>query len=265
MRTRQKQALFVRTNVHRVIDEVFSDSAVVQKRVSLCRRSVRGNRFAPPLRINQKCQEPSLGFANLLFQIQICFQTVHAGCAFPVSHLGKPLAPHDWLACTRVANVQTQRTAMGRKLIDIENSKPKLSKHFVKRKQREIRKMFVIDRIELTPFHQPQEMRDFNRDSSARLQQQFQSANEIIEVGTIRQNIVRNDKIRLLSAGAKLHGNPGAKKLGQGGYSLFLCDLGDVSRRLESEHRNSLSLEILQQIAVVARYFNNQALCAQSK
>jgi len=78
-------------------------------------------------RINQKLQESSLGFANPLFQIQIRFQTVHAGCAFPVSHLGKPLALHDWLARTRVANVQTQRTPVGRKLIDIENSKPKLS------------------------------------------------------------------------------------------------------------------------------------------
>src|SRR6266436_4412187 len=125
--------------------------------------------------------------------------------------------------------------------------------------------MFVIDRIELTPFHQPQEMRDFNRDNSARLQQQFQSANEIIEVGNMCQNIVRNDKIRLLSAGAKLLCNPGAKKLRQGGYSLFLCDLGDVSRWLQPEHRNSLNLEILQQIPVVARYLNNQALWAQIK
>src|SRR5260221_3974133 len=133
MRTWQKQALFVRTNVHRVIDEVFSDSAVVQKRVSLCRLPVCGNRFTSPLRINQKFQESSLRFANLLFQIQIRFQTVHAGCALQVSHLGKSLALHDWLACTRVANVQAQRTPVGRKLIDIENGKSKLSKHLIQR------------------------------------------------------------------------------------------------------------------------------------
>src|ERR1017187_294950 len=54
--TGEKQRLFVRAAVHRIIDKVRAHAAVVQQRIALCRGAVADNRFAAALRVNQELQ-----------------------------------------------------------------------------------------------------------------------------------------------------------------------------------------------------------------
>ena len=56
MRARQKFPVLVRIAVHRVVQEIGANAAIVQQGVALAGRAVAGDRFAGPLGVDQEAQ-----------------------------------------------------------------------------------------------------------------------------------------------------------------------------------------------------------------
>ena len=88
--------------------------------------------------------------------------------------------------------------------------------------------MLVVNRVELTPFDQPLEMRELECCSPRGLEQDFEAGDEIVEVGDVREDVVGRHQI----GGAVLAREPPRDlrtKIGDFGRDpLADRDLGDV-------------------------------------
>src|SRR6185295_13405768 len=87
--------------------------------------------------------------------------------------------------------------------VDIEYSQP-MNAHDPRRgEKREIRKVFVIDRVELVLFHQPHEVGELNRNYPTGSQQYLEASDKVVQIGHLRQHVISRNHIRLLTIGGK--------------------------------------------------------------
>ena len=93
---------------------------------------------------------------------------------------------------------------MRRQLLDIENSKPMASRHAFDRHERKVRKVLMVDGIELVFLDQPLKMGKLECNHAIRRQQDLHTRNKIVEVRDLRQHIVADDEV----SAAALHHQP---------------------------------------------------------
>ena len=86
----------------------------------------------------------------------------------------------------------------------------------------------------------------------ARLQQDRETADEIVDIGHMRQDVVRHQQVGRDALLAQPRRGFHTEKGDLGRDALFDRRRGDVGRRLHAEHADAAPLEILQQVAVVA-------------
>src|SRR5205085_7231198 len=98
---------------------------------------------------------------------------------------------------------------------------------------------------------------------SVRLQQNLESFDKIVELRYLRQHVIPEDEVGGLSLCDQGSGQFGAKKSNRGWYALFNGYGCDISRGLNSKHRNAFVHEVLQQISVVARHLDHEALLVE--
>src|SRR4029434_9892129 len=131
--------------------------------------------------------------------------------------------------------------------------------------QRKIRKVLVIDRIELVLAHEIEQMRELHRDHSLRLEQELQAPNEIVELRHMSQHVVPDQEVGALALRLELGGEGSPKELHDGGYALLLRGARAVLGRFDPQHGNVLPLEILEQVTIVAGDLKSQALAPEGK
>ena len=119
--------------------------------------------------------------------------------------------------------------------------------------------MLVIDRVELVLLDQLQQVGEFHRDHATRLEQDLHSRNKVIDVGHVRKDVVSKQQVGLAKSLRHLPRRGNSKELDCRTNSLLLRDQRHVCRRLDPEHGNAGSDEMLQQISVVARNLDDQA------
>jgi hypothetical protein len=138
-------------------------------------------------------------------------------------------------------------------------------KDFFHRREREIGKVLVIDGVELVLFHQPNQMRKLHRDDAVRFQEKFEATDEIIDVRHMREDVVAEKQIGLLSSARQLARQSLAEERSDCRDTLLDRDLGDIPGRLNSQDRDTLGLEVLQEVTIVARHFHDRRLPAQTE
>ena len=94
-----------------------------------------------------------------------------------------------------VRHVQSQRSAMGFKPLNIEDLKTVGGHKLFGSQEGKIRKMLMIDRVKLHALHQAKKVREFNRQHALWLQHDLEAADEVVQVGYVREDIVRNDQV----------------------------------------------------------------------
>ena len=119
--------------------------------------------------------------------------------------------------------------------------------------------MLVIDRVELVLLHEPQEMREFERDVASRLQDRGDSADEIVDVGHLRQDVVADDEI----GRRELRRERPSEEPGERFDAAFLRRLRDVLGGIDAEHLEAARDEELQEVAVIARQLDDAAVAAE--
>ncbi len=159
--------------------------------------------------------------------------------------------------------MDAQRTAMRRQAIDVEHAQAMAGQHTVRHQQREIREVLVVDRVELALRDQAKQVGEFHRDGAARLQQDRQACDEIVEVRHVRQHIVGADQVGLPALSNKPSCGRHAEERNICRHALAHGDKGDVRGRLHAQHGDATLAEILQQVAIVARQFHHQRVRAQ--
>ena len=161
------------------------------------------------------------------------------------------------------AEIDPQRAAMGRDLLDVEHLEAVARGHALDRDQREVGEVLVIDGVELVLVDQRLEMRELERDDALRRQQMRHAGDEVVEVGHLRQHVVADDEVGGLAFGDEPLGEADAEELDQRRDVLLARDLGDVGGRLDAGDGHAERQEMLQQIAVVAGDLVDAALRAE--
>ena len=86
----------------------------------------------------------------------------------------------------------------------------------------------MVDRVELVPLHEADEVRELQRHDAVRLEQDLQARDEVVEVGHLGQHVVADDEVGPASLRRELPGRRLAEELDQGRDALLLGRLGDV-------------------------------------
>src|SRR5579872_4165320 len=102
--------------------------------------------------------------------------------------------------------------------------------------KREIRKMFMIDRVELLLLDEVKQMWKFQRRSAGRFEQKLKTADEVVQVGHVRKHVVGDHQVGRFSGRAQPARRLDPEKCHFGGNSLALRRLRDVRRRLDAKH-----------------------------
>src|SRR5262249_10827418 len=113
MNSRHEIALLVWAQVHRVVDEIGPDTAIVQQSHPFCGCAVGSDGFSLTLGANQKIQQLALGFLRSLGKRKVTIETGEAGSFFSgLDFLG---VQTDCLrSILSMASVDSQRSTMGR-------------------------------------------------------------------------------------------------------------------------------------------------------
>ena len=82
---------------------------------------------------------------------------------------------------------------------NVNNRQPVLLKQSSQRSQREVAKMFVIDRIEFDMIQQIFEIRSLDNDDAVRLQHRSKPGDDSVEIGDVRQDVIGVDDVGPLS------------------------------------------------------------------
>ena len=100
----------------------------------------------------------------------------------------------------------------------------------------------------------------FQCDAAVRLEQFIQPGHEVVRVRRVSENIVAENEVGLPVFTRKFRGDAAAKKFFQSLNPFFARHFRDVRRRFDAEAGNVGLDEILQQIAVIAGDFHDEAL-----
>ena len=102
--------------------------------------------------------------------------------------------------------IDAQRSTMRSKLLDIKYPQAVPTREPIDREKRKVRKMFMINRIELVLDHETFEMREFQRNDALRRQQHGHSGGKVVEIRNLRQDVISDDQIGALPLGHQTAG-----------------------------------------------------------
>ena len=104
-------------------------------------------------------------------------------------------------------------------------------------------------------------MRKLEGDRSLRLENQWNAGDEVIDVGHMRQHVVAGDQIGKPAFPGDAPRQRFAEELDDALDAVNATGvLGHVARGLDAQNRHACPLEVLQQVAVVARKLDDQRL-----
>jgi hypothetical protein len=123
----------------------------------------------------------------------------------------------------------------------------------------------VVDRVELRSLDHSQQVGDLDRDDALGLQYAGQPADELIQVGNVREHVVGHDQVGRHASADELLGELAAEEGDLRRHARLDRHFGDVGCRLDPEHGDAVGDEVPEEIAVVARDFEHERLRAELK
>src|SRR5437762_2881790 len=117
----------------------------------------------------------------------------------------------------------------------------------IKRRERKVTKMLVIDRIELTAVDHVFHVRHFNDQDAILLKNEPKATHKSIKLGDVRQNIIGVNDVGSLPFVEEACRQLFVKELADRRYAaLHLGNARDISSRLNSQNGNARLFVILQ-------------------
>src|SRR6185437_6825187 len=120
--------------------------------------------------------------------------------------------------------------------------------------------MLVVHLIELSSLNCPEQMGEFDCDSSMSAEKYFQAANEIVQIRNLCENVVPQNQVRVVTKCSEFMRRVATEELHNCGDAFFYGCFGDVSRRLNPHGRYAALQKVLKQIAIVTCNLDDFAL-----
>jgi hypothetical protein len=166
-------------------------------------------------------------------------------------------------ACAGLREEDADRATVDREAFDVMNLEAVASCELVESREREIAKVLVVNRVELAVLDEVAHVRAFDDRDSTAVEHRRKTGNDTIQVGHVREDIVRVNDVGAKPLRRELVGELIAEEANDGSNPLLLRDLCDVLCRFDPEDRNAASLVVLQEVTVVAGDLGREAVWAK--
>ncbi len=157
-------------------------------------------------------------------------------------------------------DIEAQRAAVDRDAADVVDEEAVRLEERVGAGHREIAQMLVVDRVEFIIVDQGLDVGTLDHGHACVLQQRRHSGDKAVRIGDMRQHVVRDDEVGLLSLGAQLPGQIETEKGVHRVHARGARRLDGALRRIDTEHGNACLDEILQHISVIAGDLGDQRI-----
>src|SRR5262245_60957 len=145
-----------------------------------------------------------------------------------------------------MTGIDPERPPMCSQLFHVENLESVSVEKLSDRQQRKIRKVLVVNRVELVFLHESHQVWKLESNDAILVEQNLHPTDEPGEIRYMGENIVSNDQIGLLSLVRQLARRVLAKETDQQRNCLLDGRLSYIVGRLNSQNRNALSDKELQ-------------------
>src|SRR5690348_17231291 len=156
-RAGEEAALLVWAAVDGVADQILADTAVVQQGVAFGGRTIGHRGGAEVARLDEEAKQIAFDAADLLGISDVTIEGVELRVmlgTFDVTDTAGRVVSAE----AGVAGIYPQRSAVGVDLLDVEDAQTLGGEDATDGEQREVREVFVVDRVELVLFDQLQDM-----------------------------------------------------------------------------------------------------------
>jgi hypothetical protein len=253
--------VLVRVAVDRVLEEVGANAAVVQQGVRLARGAVAGDRPSVPLGCDQEVEHRPLGLLDPISEGAVGLERAQPGLL-----LAPPERLHGGggsLASLRVLQVEPERAAVGRDLVEVDDRQSLGGEDAFGRREREVREVLVVDRVEEVRLDELHQVRELDRRRSLLREEGLHARDEVVQVRRLGEHVVGDDQVRRLRFLHELARRLLPEEGDAGRHSALEGCSGDVPGGLDPERRDLPLDEVLEQVAVVARQLDDEALLVQ--
>ncbi len=149
---------------------------------------------------------------------------------------------------------------MRRQTLDVEEVEAVAGERAASGGEREVAKVLVVDRVELSAVDERHEVRKLDRDDALGREQRLHARDKRVEVRRVRENVVAEQQVCLEPI---VHHPPrlvGAEEGDARRDATRAGDRRDVGRGLDAEARDPLRDDVLQEVAVVGGDLDDVAL-----
>src|SRR5262249_13428033 len=121
----------------------------------------------------------------------------------------------------------------------------------------EVRKMLMIDGVELIVLDQAQEMRKLHGDHPGGCQHDPQPLHEIVEIRNMRENVVSHENVGEMAFRGHSPGLCATEKAAPSRNTTGHGGLRDIRGRFDAQDLNAMLGKILKQISVIAGHLDD--------
>ena len=160
-----------------------------------------------------------------------------------------------------VSEEDPQRAAVARQLLDVHQVESLRAEDRVDRVEREVREVLVVDRVVLEVLDQLRKVGELERRRPVRARGASATpATKSLMSGTWASTLLPRTRSAGPRSAAESCAELGAEELRDRRHAAGHRSLGDVARRLDSQHRDPLRQEVLEEVAVVRGELDDEAV-----
>ena len=154
---------------------------------------------------------------------------------------------------------------MGGELLDVDHRQTVPGQRLLRRQQREVREVLVVDGVELDLVHEVEQVGELDAQPPLRFEDQGEAGHEVVEIGDVGEDVVGHDEVGGAAPPDQVGRRLSTEEGGLGGNPPLDGDGGHVGGRLDPEDGDAGGDEVLQQVAVVAGHLDDQAVGPQAE
>src|SRR5947199_9835902 len=129
---------------------------------------------------------------------------------------------------------------MSRKYVNVEDAETVLVEKLLGSAERNVREMFMVNRVKLSALDQPKQMGKFDSHNSLRLEQQLKTLYKAVQVGNMGQDIVGNDEVSATSLRCQFSSCTSTEESRDCRNATAPCTACHILRRLPAQNETSL-------------------------
>ena len=138
--------------------------------------------------------------------------------------------------------------------------KPVAAEERVERGQGEVAQVLMVDGVELVPLHEVAHVGHFEDGLAVVGEKEREAFEEAVRVGRVGEHVVGDHEVGARALGHQGLGEIAGEELAPRLHANPLGGAGGTGRRVDTEHGDAALCEVAEEVAVIARQLDHQAI-----